>query len=135
MNVGQRAVVKAAHGNPLAGFSFGIQLRMGPGSYIDCSGGVSIGDRVQLSEDAKVFTHEHAIDEDIDIRMSRIRYSPLRIDDDVWIGANAVVTESVKRIGRGAVIAAGSVVIEDVPSLAVVGGVPARHLRDRIVRS
>lgn len=53
---------------------------------------------------------------------------PVVVEDDVLIGANAVVIEGVQ-IGAGAVVAAGSVVIEDVPANAVVGGVPARILK------
>lgn len=54
--------------------------------------------------------------------------TPVVVEDDVLIGANAVVIEGV-RIGRGAVVAAGSVVIEDVPDNAVVAGVPARLVK------
>ena len=53
---------------------------------------------------------------------------PVIIDDDVFIGANAVVIEGI-HVGEGAVVAAGSVVIEDVPAGAVVAGVPARIIK------
>ena len=54
--------------------------------------------------------------------------TPVIIEDDVFIGANAVVIEGV-RVGQGAVVAAGSVVIADVPANAVVAGVPAKVLK------
>ena len=54
--------------------------------------------------------------------------TPVIIEDDVLIGANAVVLEGV-RVGKGAVVAAGAVVIEDVPAGAVVAGVPARVIK------
>lgn len=54
--------------------------------------------------------------------------TPVIIEDDVLIGANAVVIEGV-RVGKGAIVAAGAVVIENVPENAVVGGVPARILK------
>lgn len=54
--------------------------------------------------------------------------SPVVVEDDVLIGANAVVIEGV-RIGKGSVVAAGAVVIEDVPENVVVGGIPARILK------
>ena len=54
--------------------------------------------------------------------------TPVIIEDDVLIGANAVVIEGV-RVGKGAVVAAGSIVIEDVPAGAVVAGVPARIIK------
>lgn len=52
------------------------------------------------------------------------------VDDDVWIGARAVILSGV-HIGQGAVVAAGAVVSKHVPPYAIVGGVPARILRYR----
>ena len=54
--------------------------------------------------------------------------TPVTVEDDVMIGANAVVLEGV-HVGRGAVVAAGAVVVEDVPDNAVVAGVPARIIK------
>lgn len=53
---------------------------------------------------------------------------PVVIEDDVMIGANAVILEGV-RVGAGAVVAAGAVVVEDVPANAVVAGIPARVIK------
>lgn len=52
------------------------------------------------------------------------------IGNDVWIGTHAVILRGVT-VGDGAVIAAGAVVCKDVPSYAIVGGVPARIIRYR----
>jgi tetrahydrodipicolinate N-acetyltransferase len=54
---------------------------------------------------------------------------PVIVEDDVLIGANCVVLEGVT-IGKGAIVAAGAVVIDDVPPYTVVGGTPARKLKD-----
>ena len=54
--------------------------------------------------------------------------TPVVIEDNVMIGANAVVIEGV-RVGEGAVVAAGAVVVEDVPAHAVVAGCPARVIK------
>jgi tetrahydrodipicolinate N-acetyltransferase len=54
--------------------------------------------------------------------------APVVIEDEVLIGANAVVLEGV-RVGKGSVVAAGAVVTQDVPSLAVVAGQPARVIK------
>ena len=56
--------------------------------------------------------------------------TPVIVEDDVVIGANAVVIEGI-RIGKGAVVAAGAVVIEDVPAGAVVAGSPARVVKQK----
>lgn len=56
--------------------------------------------------------------------------SPVIIEDNVLIGANAVVLEGV-RVGEGAVVAAGSVVTEDVPANTVVAGSPARVIKTK----
>lgn len=55
----------------------------------------------------------------------------LLIEDDVWIGHNAVILPGCRIIGRGAVIGAGSIVTRDVDRYAVMAGNPARRLRDR----
>ncbi len=60
-----------------------------------------------------------------------IPFSPLIIEDGVWIGANVIITPKVKRIGRGSVIGAGSVVTKDVGRYTIVGGNPATVLRKR----
>ena len=52
------------------------------------------------------------------------------VDDDVWIGHNATILSGV-HIGQGAVIAAGAVVNSDVPPYSVVGGVPAKVIKER----
>lgn len=56
--------------------------------------------------------------------------TPVIVEDDVLVGANAVVLEGV-RVGRGAVVAAGAVVVEDVPPDTVVAGCPARVVKLR----
>lgn len=53
---------------------------------------------------------------------------PVIVEDDVLIGANAVILEGV-RVGKGAVVAAGAIVVDDVPAGAVVAGVPARVIK------
>ena len=50
---------------------------------------------------------------------------PIIIEDDVWIGSGAIITQGV-RVGKGAIIAAGAIVTKDVEPFSVVGGVPAK---------
>ncbi len=56
---------------------------------------------------------------------------PQVIEDDVWIGHNAMILPSCRRIGRGSIIGAGAIVTRDVPRYTIVAGNPARPLRER----
>lgn len=57
--------------------------------------------------------------------------TPLEIDEDVWIGARAIILPGCKKIGAHSIIGAGSVVTHDVPEYAIVGGNPAKILKMR----
>ena len=116
-----------------AGGSVVIGDRSGIGDY--CSlfgqGGLTIGDDVMLASGVRILTAEHVTDRlDVPIRVQGETHAPTVLEDDVWIGANAVVLAGV-RIGRGAIVAAGAVVTHDVAPYAVVAGVPARALKQR----
>lgn len=132
INVDSGVRIQPLHFNPARATSIGAELHVGHDCLIDLSGKVIIGNRVTLSESAKVFTHSHQID-DIgqNWRKGSLIFSTLTIGDDVWIGANAVVLSSVSNIGAGSVIAAGSVVRHDVEPGAIVAGVPATIIRYR----
>jgi len=57
-------------------------------------------------------------------------FAPIRIGNDVWIGARVIILDGIS-VGNGAIVGAGAVLTKDVPAYAVVGGVPARVLRYR----
>jgi len=92
---------------------------------IDISDNVTIGNNVGISDDVLILTHDHK-PEDI----SKKWFAPIVIEDDVWIAARAIILASCNRIGRGSVVAAGSVVTHDVPDRTLVGGNPARVIRE-----
>lgn len=125
--------VGPAHFNPAGSrVSIGADLHLSHSVYIDVSGGLTVGDRVSISEYSKIYTHGHAVDgRHVDWRPNPIRFSPLTIENDVWIGAGAIILPSVSRIGEGAVIAAGSIVTKDVDRCMIVAGNPARPVRSR----
>lgn len=135
INVDNRVRIQPLHANPNRVNRIGTGFHVGSDCLLDLSGEVIVGDRVTMSEAAKVFTHTHQID-DIgqDWRKGDVRFSALVIEDDVWIGSNAVVLPSVSRIGAGAIIAAGAVVSTDVEPGSVVGGTPAKSIRQRRIK-
>jgi acetyltransferase-like isoleucine patch superfamily enzyme len=92
------------------------------------SGNITIGDRVSIAPRVTLVTSSHP-------NNSRIRgfaplsQGPIVIEDDAWLGTGCVVLPGV-RIGRGAVVGANSVVLQDVPALHIVAGQPARTVRE-----
>lgn len=130
-NVGDFVKIQAGHGRPSSHFTAGTYLRIGSYVDIDTTGGLTLGESVTISNGAKIFTHEHPVDGPLDWRKNEVDYSSLEICDHAWLGSNVIVLNSVNRIGRGAVVAAGAVVRKDVQDYEIVGGVPAKVLRKR----
>ena len=91
-------------------------------------GNITIGNRVSIAPRVTLVTSSHP-------NNSRIRgfaplsRGPIVIEDDAWLGTGCVVLPGV-RIGRGAVVGANSVVLQDVPPLHIVAGQPARTVRE-----
>ncbi len=89
---------------------------------------VSIGENVGIGIGVQLITSSHDLG-DRGARAGQGILQPIIVEDGVWIGSAAVILAGVT-IGRGAVVAAGAVVTKDVPANTLVGGVPARVLRD-----
>jgi acetyltransferase-like isoleucine patch superfamily enzyme len=116
-------------GLPHAGIRIGRDSLIGEYTVIRGQGGVTIGDRVYTSPMTQIVAVNHVFgDPSRPFIEQGITAEGICIEDDVWLGAAAVVTDGV-RIGRGAVVAAGAVVTADVPPQAVVAGVPARVIK------
>jgi carbonic anhydrase/acetyltransferase-like protein (isoleucine patch superfamily) len=91
---------------------------------------IEVGEDTLIAPGCHLTDANHRIELGTPIRKQGREVAPIRIGDDVWIGAEAKILSRVN-IGDGAVVAAGAVVREDVPPLMVVGGVPARVLKSR----
>ena len=119
----------AGHALVRGDVEFGAHSTVNP--YAMISGKVRCGDGVRIASHVSIVGFNHGFDDpSVPIYKQRHESLGITIEDDVWIGANAVVLDGVT-VGKGAVIAAGAVVSKDVPPLAIVGGVPARVVRYR----
>ncbi len=92
--------------------------------------GVRIGDGTRVATGATLYAFDHGLEPDRPIREQPVRSRGIAIGSDVWIGANAGITDGVT-VGNHAVVGMGAVVTRDVPEWAIVGGCPARQLGDR----
>jgi putative colanic acid biosynthesis acetyltransferase WcaF len=92
-------------------------------------GGVRLGDRVVVSQDAYFCGGTH----DYTLPNYPLITKAIVVEDDVWIGAGAFIGPGVS-IGAGAVVGARAVITRDVPPWKVVAGNPARIVRDRVMR-
>ena len=98
---------------------------------ITTAGTVTIGNNVLIGYGAKILSANHHIPENHGIIFNAGHdCKPIVIEDEVWIGANAVVLPGII-LGRGSVVAAGAVVTKNVAPYTIVGGVPARLIRER----
>jgi acetyltransferase-like isoleucine patch superfamily enzyme len=92
--------------------------------------GIVIGDGTRIASGAALYAFDHGMAPERPIREQPVTSRGIVIGADVWIGANAGITDGVS-IGDHAVVAMGAVVTRDVPPWAIVAGVPARVIGSR----
>ena len=110
------------------------------GATLSCANNINIGNNVQIAWGVIIMDHNsHSLDykkrkNDLPNTFKNIKtwedvtISEVKIHDDVWIGVNSVILKGVT-IGKGSIIAAGSVVTKDAEPMIVVGGNPAKILK------
>lgn len=114
---------------PHAFIRIGRDSLIGELNVLRGQGGITIGDRVYTAPLVQLLAVNHVYDDPTRPMVEQgITAQGITVEDDVWIGAGAIITDSVT-IGRGAVVAAGAVVTADVPPHTVAGGIPARVLK------
>lgn len=117
-------------------FGSGRDIEIGDYSGIGINarvqGPLKIGKNVMMGPDVIIYTHNHNFDrKDIPMIQQGITQAQcVTIDDDVWIGARAILLPGV-HIHEGAIISAGAVVTKDVEAYQIVGGVPAKVIKSR----
>lgn len=115
-----------------SGLYIGNNCFINRGTWIVALGTIKIGDNVVIGPYTVLTSANHGYDLlDRPIRQQRDVLKPIVIEDDVWIGAHAVVLPGVT-IGKGSVIGAGAVVTSDIPAYSVAVGIPARVIKSRL---
>lgn len=134
VTIGKYAIIRPSniYGGPIGeGLTMGNNSNIGPYNYIGCSGKITIGNNVLLAPRVSIYAENHVFDHpEILIRDQGVEKKEVIIEDDCWIAANSILLAGVT-IGRGSVVAAGSVVTENVPPYSVVAGVPAKWIKSR----
>lgn len=109
------------------GLMIGNGVRMGHGIIMGAKGGITLADHVTLSYGTIINTVGLVYTNPPEKRDHVIK--PVHIGEQAWICAGVVINPGVT-IGEHAVVAAGAVVVEDVPPYTVVGGVPAKFIKE-----
>ena len=104
---------------------------VGNGCEFNICGNIKIGNHALIASGCKFIDHDHGTELTKSMNVQQSKIDPIVIEEDVWMGVNCVILKGV-RIGRGAIIAAGSVVTRDVGAYEIVGGVPARLIKKRL---
>ena len=127
---GSRLHVFNFRGIPHAGIRIGKRTFLGEDMLMRGQGGIHVGDNVLFGPRVQVLAVNHVMSDTTKPIMDQgITAVGIRIEDDVWIGAGAVILDGVT-IGKGACIGAGSVVTASVPPHTLAVGSPARVIRD-----
>jgi acetyltransferase-like isoleucine patch superfamily enzyme len=117
------------------GIKIGNNSAIGAHSYLGGQGGIEIGNDVIMGPGVKIFSENHNFENtDVLIRKQGESRDKVKINDNCWIGANAIILAGVE-IGYGCVIAAGSVVTKSLPDNNIAAGVPAKILKQRCLEN
>lgn len=110
----------------------GKNIYIGKNVFINCcchfqdQGGIYIGDDVQIGSHVVMATINHGVD----ISQRRTNFpAPIHVGKGVWIGSHATILPGVK-VGDHSIVAAGAVVTKDVHENVIVGGVPAKVIKE-----
>lgn len=106
--------------------NIGKNVFINAGCKFQDQGGIAIGDGSLIGHNVVMATLNHNLAPE---KRGTMHPAPIIIGENVWIGSNATILAGVT-IGDGAIVAAGAVVTKDVPSNTIVGGVPAKFMKE-----
>lgn len=133
VTVGRGAAIKSTSvlWSPGKGLVVGPRSAFGDYSHIGAAGGIVVGADVLCGPRVSLHSENHRYEDPArPIREQGVRREGIEIEDNCWLGSGVIVLDGV-RIGRGSVIAAGSVVTMSVPPGSIAAGVPARVIGKR----
>jgi acetyltransferase-like isoleucine patch superfamily enzyme len=128
-SLGERSIIESYStiNNGVGHVTIGNDVTIGISNVI--IGPVQIGHHVILAQNIVISGLNHGYEDvDVPIHLQKCTTREIIIEDESWIGANAVIVSGV-RIGKHAVVAAGSVVTKDVAPFSVVAGNPAKPIK------
>jgi len=108
--------------------SIGDNTWIGHGTWIFSSAPVQIGKNVNVAPLCYIGTGTHQIDPSGASVAGKGMSSPIIVEDGAWLCARSTILSGI-RVGEKAIVGAGAVVIKDVPAYTVIGGVPAKAIR------
>ncbi|ASK62284.1 acetyltransferase [Virgibacillus phasianinus] len=109
--------------------SIGSNVSIHAYSYVDAIGGITIGDNVSIANHTSLISFEHTWENtEIPIKYNNTKKGSIKVSDDVWIGCGCRILSNVT-IHERCIVAAGAVLNKDTKSNTLMGGVPARDLK------
>lgn len=134
VTIGSYAIIRPTNlygGEAGVGLKVGDNSSIGPYCYIGCSGYIEIGNNVMMSPRVSIYSENHNFSNTEQPMIEQgVTRSFVKIEDDCWLAANSLILAGVT-VGKGAIVAAGSVVTKDVPPYAIVAGNPAKVVKFR----
>lgn len=113
------------------GVEIGDYVSINHDTIISGQGGLKIGKYSMIANNVNIFTSLHGFQKrDVPMRFQTIECGKVVIEEDAWIGTNVVIMPGIT-IGKGAIVGANAVVTKDVKPYSIVGGVPAKFIKNR----
>lgn len=114
------------------GMRVGNNVGLGTDCFYGCAGGITLGDDIMVGNFVSMHSENHvATDTAVPMSQQGVSHLGIEIGSDCWIGAKATILDGV-RLGRGSIVAAGSVLTAgDYPEYGIYGGVPAKLIKSR----
>ncbi|MFT9266259.1 acyltransferase [Oenococcus sp.] len=113
------------------GLEMGDNSSIGPMGFVGCSGSIKIGSNVMIGPNVSMIAENHNFaDSSQSIKEQGVNQKGIVIEDDVWIGTNVVILDGV-RIGKGAIVGAGSLVSRDLSAKSILIDKRERYIKRR----